>query len=210
MPLLTTIAVGGLQTNCYILKSVDSNDCAVIDPGAEPARIVDAVRSAGLDLRYVLCTHGHADHTGGVAVLQQEMGGSYYLAAADTDYSKNPPGWLLDALGGYTDPPEPDLSFGNSPAIQLGSTEITFIQTPGHTPGSTCFLFESMVFTGDTLFKGSIGRYDFPGGDGRQEIESIRDKLLILPDETPVFPGHGPSSTIGEERATNPYLASLE
>lgn len=209
MPLLTTLAVGGLQTNCYILKTDGSDACAVIDPGGDPARVIEAVSSAGLNLRYVLCTHGHPDHTGGVSLLQQELGGQFYLAPSDTAYSANPPDWLLTALGGFTEPPPPDESLAEVDSLELGSGEISFIRTPGHTPGSTCFLFEEMVFTGDTLFKDSIGRYDLPGGDGKQEIESIRDRLLVLPDETAVYPGHGPSSTIGAERVSNPFLSEL-
>lgn len=209
MPLVTTLPVGGLQTNCYILKSDDSDDCAVIDPGGDPERIIEAVTSAELNLKYILCTHGHPDHTGGVSLLHKELGGSYYLAEADVDYSANAPDWLVTALGGFNVPPEPDSSLENSDSLTLGSGEITFIRTPGHTPGSTCFLFEGMVFTGDTLFKDSIGRYDLPGGDGKQEIESIRDHLLVLPDETAVYPGHGPSSTIGVERSSNPFLSEL-
>lgn len=209
MPLLTTIPVGGLQTNCYILKASDTDDCAVIDPGGEPAKIVDAVTSAGLNLKYILCTHGHPDHTGGVSLLQQELGGAFYLASADIRYSANPPSWLLSALGGFTVPPQPDPQLNSADSIELGPEKITYIRTPGHTPGSTCFLFEGMVFTGDTLFKDSIGRYDLPGGDGKQEIESIRDRLMVLPDETPVYPGHGESSTIGFEKASNPFLQQL-
>lgn len=209
MPLVTTLAVGGLQTNCYILKSDDSDDCAVIDPGGEPERIVEAVKQAGLELRYILCTHGHPDHTGGVSKLQQELGGEFYLSFSDVRYSANPPSWLLTALGGFISPPAPDPSLNSAASVVLGSAEIIYIRTPGHTPGSTCFLFEKMIFTGDTLFKDSIGRYDLPGGDGKQEIESIRDRLLVLPDETVVYPGHGPSSTIGAERSSNPFLSEL-
>lgn len=206
MPLLTTVPVGGLQTNCYILKPNDSSDCAVIDPGGEPQRIIELITAAELTLRYLLCTHGHADHTGGVALLREDLGGQFFLDSRDTFYSEDPPGWLVGALGGFTEPPAPDLKAGT---LVLGSSKIEFIHTPGHTPGSTCFLFEGMVFTGDTLFQGSIGRYDLPGGDGKKELESIRDRLLVLPDDTPVFPGHGPSSTIGEERRSNPYLVGL-
>lgn len=207
MPLLTTIAVGGLQTNCHILTANGSSECAVIDPGAEPQNVIAAVTAAGLKLRYILCTHGHADHTGGVALLQEELGGRFYLAAEDTGYSVDPPDWLVSALGGFTEPPEPDAELDDAETIALGGSAIKLIRTPGHTPGSTCFLYEGMVFTGDTLFRGSIGRYDLPGGDGRQELQSIRERLLTLADDTPVFPGHGPASTIGEERRTNPYLS---
>ncbi len=206
MPLLTTLQVGGLQTNCYILVAEGSNECAVIDPGGEPTRVVDAVTAADLNLRYILCTHGHSDHTGGVALLQQELGGNFYLAESDVIYSENPPDWLVTALGGFTVPPDPDPELENTEDLSFGSSKIAFLRTPGHTPGSTCFLFEDMLFTGDTLFRDSIGRYDLPGGDGRQEIESIKSRLLVLPDETVVYPGHGPSSTIGHERISNPFL----
>lgn len=209
MPLVTALVVGGLQTNCYILKSDDSDDCAVIDPGGEPNKVIEAINSADLTLRYILCTHGHPDHTGGVSLLQQELGGSFYLALSDMAYSADPPDWLVSALGGFTEPPDPDPSLSDVESISIGAGEIKFIRTPGHSLGSTSFLFEEMVFTGDTLFKDSIGRYDLPGGDGRQEIESIRDRLLVLPDETIVFPGHGPSSTIGAERSSNPFLSEL-
>ncbi len=209
MPLFETLIVGGLQTNCYILKADDSDECVVIDPGGEPQRVIDAVSSAGLELTRILCTHGHPDHTGGVSLLHDELGGSFYLASSDIKYSAQPPGWLLAALGGYQQPPQPDASLNSAASVQLGSEKIVFIRTPGHTPGSTCFLFEGMVFTGDTLFKDSIGRYDLPGGDGKQELESIRDRLLVLPDEILVYPGHGPSSTIGDERRSNPFLTEI-
>jgi hydroxyacylglutathione hydrolase len=209
LPLFQVIPVGGLQTNCYILTAAGSSECAVIDPGSEPQRVIATIQDAGLELRYVLCTHGHADHTGGVASVHDALGGHFYLAASDVFYSVDPPDWLIGALGGFTAPPKPDVSLQDVASLPLCDAEITLIRTPGHTPGSTCFLFEDMVFTGDTLFRGSIGRYDLPGGNGRQELESIRDHLLVLPDETKVFPGHGPSSTIGEERRSNPYLTGM-
>jgi glyoxylase-like metal-dependent hydrolase (beta-lactamase superfamily II) len=203
-----TLQVGGLQTNCYILTAPGTRECVVIDPGAEPQRVIDELRSVKLEVRYILSTHGHADHTGGVSALVSETGGLYYLDPADTFFSEEPPAWIVVSLGGFTSPPETDPGLIGASSVQLGESLIQFIRTPGHSPGSTCFKFEGMVFTGDTLFRGSIGRYDLPGGDGRQEIESIRARLLTLPDETVVYPGHGPSSSIGEERRNNPYLQS--
>lgn len=203
---LLTAKVGGLQTNCYILSPDGSNDCVIIDPGGDPQRIIDAVQSADLRPRYILCTHGHADHTGGVALLHETFEAEFYLHSADIVYSTDPPSWLVMALGGFEEPPDPDAELEEESSLPLGSLEIELIRTPGHTPGSTCFKFEDMVFTGDTLFRESIGRYDLPGGDGEQEISSIREKLLILDDATRVFPGHGPSSTIEHERKSNPFL----
>jgi glyoxylase-like metal-dependent hydrolase (beta-lactamase superfamily II) len=206
LPLFTTIRVGGLQTNCYILTAEGSGDCAVIDPGAEPQKIIAALRQAKLRPRYILCTHGHADHTGGAKLLHSTLGGQFYLSRSDVPYSDSPPEWLVMALGGFAKPPEPDEELQDAETLPLGDSEITLIRTPGHTPGSACFLFEDMVFTGDTLFRESIGRYDLPGGDGAQELASIRDRLLTLDDSIRVLPGHGPSSTIGHERRHNPYL----
>jgi glyoxylase-like metal-dependent hydrolase (beta-lactamase superfamily II) len=209
LPLLTTIPVGGLQTNCYILAAEGSDECAVIDPGAEPQKIIAALQQAKLRLRYILCTHGHADHTGGVRLLHDTLGGQFYLHRSDLGYSTRPPGWLVMALGGFAEPPEPDDALQDLAKLALGGGEIALIRTPGHTPGSTCFRYGEMVFTGDTLFRESIGRYDLPGGNGAQELASIRERLLVLDDSVKVFPGHGPSSTIGHERRHNPYLADL-
>lgn len=206
MAFLNTVRVGGLQTNCHILSPEGSQDCVIIDPGADPQRIIDAVHAADLRPRYILCTHGHADHTGGVALVHEAFEAELYLHHADVVYSTDPPPWLVMALGGFETPPDPDEELEDESSLPLGDGEIELIRTPGHTPGSTCFKFEDMVFTGDTLFRESIGRFDLPGGDGEQELVSIRDRLLTLDDDTRVFPGHGPSSTIGHERRHNPFL----
>ena len=203
---LTTLSVGGLRTNCYILAPDSSDDCAVIDPGADPQQVIVAVQSAGLIVRLILCTHGHADHTGGVATLQGAAGGRFYLHSSDVAYSLDPPDWLEMALEGFVPPPGPDAELQGIRRLLLGDEEIEFIHTPGHTPGSTCFRVDDMVFTGDTLFRESIGRYDLPGGDGPQELESIHRLLLTLDDYTRVYPGHGPATTIGHEKLNNPFL----
>jgi glyoxylase-like metal-dependent hydrolase (beta-lactamase superfamily II) len=200
------VRVGGLQTNCYILSPDGSKDCVIIDPGGDPQRIIEAVHSAGLRPRYILCTHGHADHTGAAALVHEAFEAEFYLHSADVAYSIGPPQWLVMALGGFETPPDPDEELEGESSLPLGDGVVELIRTPGHTPGSTCFKFEDMLFTGDTLFRESIGRYDLPGGDGEQELASIRDRLLTLDDATRVFPGHGPSSTIGYERRNNPFL----
>ena len=206
---ILTIAVGALSTNCYVVVPggvTDGAECVVIDPGAEGPRIVGEIRSRGLVPRYVLCTHGHADHTGGVADIVTEFDASFGIGAGDVNEAVNPPPWLTGVLTDYARPPAPDHTFSGGEILEVGAANIEVLATPGHTPGSVCYGVGATVFTGDTLFKQSIGRYDLPGGDGPRELASIRDKLLVLDGETKVLPGHGPSTTIAEERINNPFL----
>ena len=206
---LITLPVGALSTNCYIVSADGSSECAVIDPGAEGGRVAAAVRDAGLAVRYVLSTHGHADHTGGVAPLISALGGSYGIGDADVEMALDPPAWLTAILTDFVPPPAPALRLNGGETLALGESALEVIATPGHTPGSMCFRIADTVFTGDTLFRVSIGRYDLPGGDGRQELESIRDRLLVLDDAVRVLPGHGPETAIGDERRSNPFLRDL-
>ncbi|MEX0761041.1 MAG: MBL fold metallo-hydrolase [Dehalococcoidia bacterium] len=203
---LLTIQVGALSTNCYVLVPGSSGECAVIDPGGEGERIINDVRSRGLTARYVLSTHGHADHTGAAATVLGSLGGEYGLGTGDVEMALDPPFWLTALLPDFMTPPRPALELSGDELLPLGPGELEVIATPGHTPGSMCFRYEDVVFTGDTLFKGSIGRYDLPGGNGELELESIRDRLMSMNDDVQVLPGHGPASTIGDERRTNPYL----
>ncbi len=205
---LITIVVGALSTNCYVLASDRGSECFVVDPGGQGGLVVDELAKRGLRPKYVLSTHGHADHTGGVTELTGRLGGEYAVGEADQELALNPPVWLTAMLPGFATPPVPALLLKGGEALSAGGVEIKVVATPGHTPGSICFLAADIVFTGDVLFKGSIGRYDLPGGDGRQELASIRDRLLTLPDPVHVYPGHGPATTIGQERKSNPYLQS--
>ncbi len=206
---ILTIAVGALSTNCYIVVPGGVKDgaaCLVIDPGAEGPRIVLEIRARGLVPLHVLCTHGHADHTGGVADIVNEFNASFGIGAGDVNEAVNPPPWLTGVLTDYARPPAPDCELSGGEMLDVGAANIEVLAMPGHTPGSVCYRLETAVFTGDTLFKGSIGRYDLPGGDGPRELASIREKLLVLDGATLVLPGHGPSTTIAEERINNPFL----
>lgn len=203
---LVTLAVGPLAENVYIAAPDESNECVVIDPGAEGPRIVAAIREAGLQVRHIVVTHGHGDHTGAVATVSSELGGEFGAHRGDLQQIERPLPWVTEMLPDFVDPPPVDRTLEDGDLLELDKAAVRVIATPGHTPGSVCFQLEDAVFTGDTLFRGSIGRHDLPGSDGRLEIESIRNRLLTLPDETRVLPGHGPPSTIGEERVSNPFL----
>ena len=206
---ILTMAVGVYLTNCYVVVPGgvrDGAECLVIDPGAEGTRILGALQARGLVPRYVYCTHGHADHTGGVAAIVDEFGAQFGVGADDLDEVIDPPAWLTGPMTDFVRPPSPEITFEGGEVLEFGATRFEVLATPGHTPGSVCFNFGDTVFSGDTLFRQSIGRFDLPGGDGPRELASIRDKLLVLDGKTRVLPGHGPSTTIAEERMHNPFL----
>jgi glyoxylase-like metal-dependent hydrolase (beta-lactamase superfamily II) len=204
-----TLVVGPLQTNAYIVLDEETGQAAVVDPGAAGLRISDALTAAGATLAYILTTHGHADHTGGAFDLHKKAGGEYVVGEADRGQIDEPSQSLAAMIPGFANPPSIDRPVEGGEILTLGKSRVIVIATPGHTPGSMCYIVGQALFTGDTLFENSIGRYDLPGGDGKQELESIRDNLLTLPDQMIVYPGHGPSSTIGKERANNPFLQEL-
>ncbi len=202
--------VGSFGTNVWLLADDTSSEAIVIDPGADCERLVGDARQAGLRVKYVAVTHGHGDHTGAVATVVGELGASFVAHRGDGEEIANPSPWIVEKMPGFANPPPVDLWVDHGDQLLLGESVIDVIATPGHTPGSVCYLYagpeNSVVFTGDTLFKGTIGRYDLPGGDGKQEVASIKTHLMALPNETRVMPGHGPTSTIGDERETNPFL----
>lgn len=188
--MLRKLAVGPYQANCYILGCKDTGEGLVIDPGDEVFRIVREISGLGLRIRYILITHGHFDHTGGAQQLRE-------ITKA--------PVWIhpLDASGlGF--PPDGHLRHGQE--IPLGTFRIRVIHTPGHSPGGVSFHAPGAVFTGDTLFAGSVGRTDFPGGSHQQLVQGVVREIFPLGDELRVYPGHGPNSTIGRERLTNPFF----
>lgn len=188
--MLRKIVVGPYQANCYILGCKETMEGLVIDPGDEVFRIVKTITETGLNIRYILITHGQIDHVGGAAELKKITGAPVFIHP-------------LDKRGlGF----EPDGQVNEGDDIQIGTYLIKVLHTPGHSPGGVCYLAPGAVFTGDTLFAGSIGRTDFSGGDYRQIIEGVRSGLFTLDENLRVYPGHGPPSTIATERATNPFF----
>jgi hydroxyacylglutathione hydrolase len=204
--IIQTIPVGPLEVNCYITGDSSSGDVFIIDPGDEIDRILSAIRKNSYTVKALINTHGHLDHAGGVQRLKDELLVPYYI------HEEEKP--LLEALplqqtqfGLYlSGVPEPDDFLVHGQILTAGKTTYSVIHTPGHSPGGICLYTEGCLFSGDTLFAGSVGRYDLPGGSQDALDNTIRTHLLVLPDETKVYPGHGPASTIGRERRYNPFL----
>ncbi len=210
---------GALQANCYVVATGPGATCAVVDPGDDAADRVDELCTEHeLTPVAVLLTHGHFDHVGSAAELCARHRIGVYIHVGDRPMLADPmaavSAQFAAMLAGQTFPPEPAIvvSVEQSGPLGLAGVPIGAIHTPGHTTGSTCYALPAegerpgVLFTGDTLFAGTVGRSDLPGGDGAQLIRSIRDELLTWPDDTVVLPGHGPASTIGDERRANPFL----
>ncbi|MBN1104026.1 MAG: MBL fold metallo-hydrolase [Deltaproteobacteria bacterium] len=188
--MLRKLVVGPYQANCYILGSKETGEGLVIDPGDDVMHIAKEIAHHGLRIRHILITHGHFDHTGGVSELRRITKAPVLIHPLDA------PGLGL--------PPDGHLYEGQQ--IPLGNYTLSVIHTPGHSPGGVCFHAPGAVFTGDSLFAGSVGRTDFPGGDHRRLIQGVMEKVFPLGDDLRVYPGHGPATTIGTERRTNPFF----
>ena len=206
--ILETFPVGPLHCNCTILGDELTHEAVVVDPGDNLPEILFRLQKHGLTLRQIVVTHAHIDHVGGAALLKKVTGAPVFLNKHDLELlgaMEMQAGWL-----GIPTPEvaPPDASADDRTKVGLAALPAEVIHTPGHTQGSICLLFpgQNLLLAGDTLFAGSIGRTDLPGGDGRQILRSLRERLLVLPDTTRVLPGHGSETTIGEERQSNPFL----
>ncbi len=200
-----------LQQRCdeilqYLQTHPDAGDTVIVDPGEETGRFLAEAKRRGRSLTAIWLTHAHLDHIIGVAAIREATGAPILLHEADLPYYRELPqqglwmGYRLPA------PPPPDRLLQDRETLTIGSQTIEVRHAPGHTPGHVCFVAPGAALVGDVLFEGSIGRTDLPGGDHGQLLESIQRELLTLPDETIVYPGHGPATTIGRERRGNPFL----
>ncbi len=199
---LKGLEVGQIMANCYIVGSVASREALVIDPGDEAEAIMKVVADDKLDIKQLALTHAHFDHFGALGQLKKATSATFMMhkddvASISASRHRHP---SVDEL------PPPDKLLQGGDSIQVGEFSFLVLHTPGHSPGGICLYGHGIVFTGDTLFNSSIGRYDFPGSSGVKLMDSITTKLMVLPDETLVLPGHGPASTIGNERRYNPFL----
>ena len=202
------IPVGPLQCNCSIIGDETSREAMVIDPGDDIENVIALVRKHGLTVKQIVITHAHIDHVGGAMKLRALTGAPIFLNQNDDALLK-----MLDVQAAWIGVAPPgkvqiDHSIGNEDKLQTGSLQASVLHTPGHTEGSICLYFplEKKLIAGDTLFAGSIGRTDLPGGSFEKILDSLHGQLLTLPDETVVVPGHGPLTTIGQERESNPFL----
>lgn len=203
--LIQTLAVGPLQVNCHLVGCQTTGEAMVIDPGDEPARILAALEDAGLTAKVVVNTHGHFDHIGGNRDLLAATGAELLLHADDLPLLQGAAVHAANYGLETTPSPQPTRLLVEGDTVQVGELSFSVLHVPGHSPGSICLLGEGHLFAGDVLFAGSIGRTDLPGGNHQQLIDGIRSKLLVLPAETVVHTGHGPDTTIGEERYSNPF-----
>lgn len=202
-----TIVVGPLGVNCLLIDC-GNGEGVIVDPGAESGRILHLAASRKLKIVHVINTHGHFDHVGGNKAVLEATGASLLIHPADVAQLKRAVEIAtMYGLSTESSPP-PDRELANGMRIAVGNTTIAVLHTPGHTPGGCSLYFadRGLVITGDTLFADSIGRTDLPGGSLETLVDSIKTKLYTLPDETVVIPGHGPSTTIGEEKRNNPYV----
>lgn len=204
--ILESLPTGPLQVNCYILGCEVTRKAAVIDPGGDVPAILARLKRLDLQLQLVINTHGHFDHVGGNRQLLAATGAELLLHQADSQLLASAASHAAAyGLPSDSSPPAQRLLSGGEQLL-LGELSLEVLHTPGHTPGGICLLVEDQVIVGDTLFAGSIGRTDLPGGDHQTLIASIRGKLLVLPDATTAHPGHGPATTIGQEKRYNPFL----
>jgi len=203
--IIKSLAVGPIQANCFIIGCETTMAGAVIDPGDDADRIMAEVKKANLRIDAIINTHGHFDHVGGNRQLKAATGAALMIHSLDASMLAQ-----LDRMAGAfglkaDNSPAPDRTLDDGDTLSVGELRLTVLHTPGHTPGGISLHTNGCVFVGDTLFQGSIGRTDFPGGDFNTLIRSIRTKLFALDEQTTVYTGHGPETTIGTEKRTNPF-----
>ena len=202
---IKTLEVGPLAVNCYLVHD-EKGSGIVIDPGDEGNRILEEVAKEGFNVTHIIDTHGHFDHIGGNGILKEKTGAPLLIHEGDVEFLKHAD-IAAARFGLRAEPsPDPDKLLNDGDTIESGDMPITAIHTPGHSPGGVSLLIDDILITGDTLFAGSIGRTDLPGGVHEELLNSVRTRIFTLDDDITIYPGHGPTSTIGFEKKSNPFF----
>lgn len=211
--IIEAVEVGPMNVLCYIVACDRTRTGLLIDPAAPAAAIAEVIARHGLTVRWIVNTHGHPDHTAGNAYWAEQTGAQTVMHSLDWEFFSRPEMQQAAQKEGFPPLTDIDLKVQDGDRLTVGEWQFTVIHTPGHTPGSICLYTPGHLFTGDTLFVGAAGRTDLPGASLEQLIQSIQDKLLTLPEETIIWPGHDygdtPTSTLGAEKETNPYITDF-
>jgi glyoxylase-like metal-dependent hydrolase (beta-lactamase superfamily II) len=205
--ILKGLEISSMGENCYIVGCEETREAAVIDPGGNPRGILNLLKENDLKAVYIINTHGHIDHIGGNKGVKDATGAKILIHSGDAKMLINPASNFSYLFGNQVVSPPADQLINEGDIIKIGNTvELEVIHTPGHSQGGVCLKTGNIIFVGDTLFQGSIGRTDFPGGSYNELIKMIKEKLLCYEDDVICYPGHGPATTIGFERTNNPFL----
>jgi hydroxyacylglutathione hydrolase len=205
-PIIKRLVVGSLSANCFIVGRESTGEGIVIDPGGNSEEISHAIDDTGLDIKIIVLTHGHSDHIAALREIQDKTGAGVAIHIEDADFLEGHGSYSSQFGISYRTPHPPERLLREGDKIDISGISFTVIHTPGHTPGSICLLTDFGVFTGDTIFRRGIGTTLMPGSSRPQLLDSIRKKLMVLSDDTVIYPGHGRETTIGAERRDNPYV----
>lgn len=200
------VVVGALETNCYLVYCEETLECAVVDPGGDPGKIIHEISSLEVKPTILINTHGHVDHVGANKDIKEKYQVPLCIHPADSKMLDNILATTMGLFLGAKKSPRPDRLLDDGDLIEIGKSHLKVLHTPGHSPGSVSLAGDGFLLSGDLLFCGGVGRTDLPGGSWNVLEDSIRNRIFPFPDDTVVLPGHGPSTTVGQEKMANPFI----
>jgi len=201
-----TLIVGHLETNCYLVYDENNRRAAVVDPGAEPGKIISAIEKLDLKPEMIINTHGHVDHVGANKPIKEKYSIPLLIHSDDQPLLRDALQSGFSLMLGAKKSPQPDRFLRDRDVVEVGDSRLKVLHTPGHSPGGIALVGEGFILSGDTLFNQGVGRTDLPGGNWGQLMASIKNKIFTLNEDIVVFPGHGPSTTVGDEKTNNPFI----